>query len=542
MSLSPAAHRHRVAIVGCGFDGLFAAQALRRAEVDVTVIDRSHQRNTTVVLGDVQGIDLDACRLTLETLGQRSEVFYDSLILATGASQSYFGHPEFARDAPGMKTIDDALELRGRIFGAFEMAELATDSEERQTWLTVVVVGAGPTGVELSGQVRELAVRSLKRNFRAFDPASVRVVLLDAGKEPLATFGDRLSTRASAMLEKLGVELRMGSRVTNVDGFGVDVETEEGSERIAARTVVWAAGVQASPLAKMLADASGAETDRSGRIAALPDLTLPGHPEVFAVGDMVTLNRLPGVAEVAMQGSLHAAHTIVRRLEGKSTNPFTYRDLGNVAAIGRFRAICSVRRLRLSGFPAWVVWLFVHLAFLNSFSNRLAAVWRWFWAMVGRARHERIFSVAHTGGDLSTPRGRACERVPRRRTVRRVGFHTSCMRSRRHRRGRVHPRGSPPSTARALTVRTITVSPESASSGRPSAATFKRPSAVTARIGISAAAPSAPGAATPSRPTNRAPAAKRRSSSSNVSIGFPRMPDSIEGGSRSGASRSGATR
>ena len=427
--------RHRVVVVGGGFGGLPACRLLGRKPVDVTLLDRRNhhlfqpllyhvatgilsegqiavpirqalrrRKNVRVELAEVTGFDLDRrVVIARPPLRDPVEVPYDSLIVAAGVGQSYFGHDEFAVYAPGMKTLDDALELRRRIFGAFEMAEVAADDEARVQWLTVVIVGAGPTGVELAGQVRELAVRSLRRNFRAFDPASVRVVLLDAGKEPLAAFGDRLSMRASRALEKLGVELRMASRVTGVDASGVDVETEAGAERIAARTVVWAAGVQASPLAKMLADASGAETDRAGRIATLPDLTLPGHPEVFAVGDMVTLNGLPGVAEVAMQGSLHAANTIVRRLKGKSTKPYTYRDVGSVAAIGRFRAICSVRGLRLSGFPAWVVWLFVHLAFLNSFSNRMAAVWRWFWAMVGSTRHERIFSVAHTGGDLSAP-------------------------------------------------------------------------------------------------------------------------------------------
>ena len=217
-----------------------------------------------------------------------------------------------------MKTIDDALELRRRIFGAFEMAEVTTDPAERERWLTVVIVGAGPTGVELAGQVRELAVRCLKGEFRTFDPASVRVLLLDGGKEPLATFGDRLSGKATKQLERLGVELRMNARVVGVDAFGVDVLGADGAKsRIDAHTTIWAAGVQASPLAAKLAEASGAEIDRAGRIAVLPDLTLPGHPEVFAVGDMATVNNLPGVAEVAMQGGLHAANTIWRRSQGK---------------------------------------------------------------------------------------------------------------------------------------------------------------------------------------------------------------------------------
>jgi NADH dehydrogenase len=303
-----------------------------------------------------------------------------------------------------MKTIDDALELRRRIFGAFEMAALEDDPAEREKWLTVVIVGAGPTGVELAGQVRELAVRCLKGEFRTFDPASVRVLLLDGGKEPLATFGHRLSSKATKELQRAGVELRMGTRVVGVDAFGVDVDVADGStSRIEARTTIWAAGVQASPLAAKLAEASGAELDRAGRIQVLPDLTLPGHPEVFAVGDMATLNNLPGVAEVAMQGGIHAANTIWRRSQGKDAAPFKYRDFGSVATIGRFRAIASVRKVRLSGFPGWVVWFFVHLAFLTGFGDRFTTMLRWLRSMIGRGRAEREFSTAHTGGDLSLP-------------------------------------------------------------------------------------------------------------------------------------------
>jgi NADH dehydrogenase len=303
-----------------------------------------------------------------------------------------------------MKTIDDALELRRRIFGAFEMAETATDPDERAQWLTVVVVGAGPTGVEIAGQIRELASRTLRREFRSIDPADMRVLLLDGGEEPLATFGHNLSGKARAQLEELGVELHMSARVTGVDAHGVEVKTDAGTDRIPARTVVWAAGVQASPLAAQLGAASGAEVDRAGRIAVLPDLTLPGHPEVFAVGDMVTLDHLPGVAEVAMQGSLHAANTIARRLRGEAdAKPFRYRDMGSVATVARWRAICSIGRLRLSGMPAWIVWMFVHLGFLNGYANRFSTTWAWARSMIGRTRPERVFSVAHTGGDLSAP-------------------------------------------------------------------------------------------------------------------------------------------
>jgi NADH dehydrogenase len=428
---------HRVVIVGGGFGGLPACRFLGGLPVDVTLVDRRNHhlfqpllyqvatgilptgqiapplrhvlrrhKNVRVELAEVTGFDLDrrVVHAVRPTDQHGFDLAYDSLIVAAGVTQSYFGHDEMALFAPGMKTIDDALELRRRIFGAFEMAETATDADEQRRWLTIVIVGAGPTGVELAGQVRELATRSLRGEFRTFDPQSVRVLLMDGGTEPLATFGGNLSGRAAKELDGLGVELRMGSRVTAIDLDGVEVTTADGVERVAARTVIWAAGVQASPLAGLLAKASGAEVDRAGRIATLADLTLPGHPEVFAVGDMVTLNGLPGVAEVAMQGSLHAANRILRRLGGDDeAKSFTYRDLGSVAAIGRFRAICSVGRLRLSGFAGWVVWLFVHLAFLNGFGNRFSTLWRWLRSMIGRSRPERVFNVAHTGGDLSAP-------------------------------------------------------------------------------------------------------------------------------------------
>jgi NADH dehydrogenase len=432
----PEVRRHQVVVVGGGFGGLPACRFLGRVPVDVHLIDRRnhhlfqpllyqvatgvlppgaiapplrhvlrHDKNVTVDLAEVTGFDLDR-KLVFATrpLGQEIEVSYDSLIVATGVTQSYFGHDEFAPHAPGMKTIDDALELRRRILGAFEMAESAPDDDDRRDWLTTVVVGAGPTGVELAGQIRELATRAMKREFRAFDPASMRVVLIDTAKEPLATFGDDLSQKAAGELEKLGVELRMGARVTGIDERGVDLALDgsaNGStqtDRIPTRTVVWAAGVQASPLAKALAEASGAETDRAGRIELGPDLTLPGHPEVFVVGDMATTEaHLPGVAEVAMQGSLHAANTIRRRLVGElaptEAHPFRYRDLGSVATIGRFQAVFSWRRVRLSGFSAWLVWLLVHLTFLNGFASRIAATLQWARSMIGRARAERVFTL-----------------------------------------------------------------------------------------------------------------------------------------------------
>jgi NADH dehydrogenase len=431
-----AATPHRVVIVGGGFGGLPATRLLGRKPVEVTVVDRRNHhlfqpllyqvatglippgqispairhvvrkhKNVHVELAEVTGFDLDRRIVHASVLGvETREIPYDSLIVAAGVNQSYFGHDEYALYAPGMKTIDDAVELRRRIFGAFEKAELTADPAEQRRWLTVAIVGAGPTGVELAGQVRELAARSLRGEFRTFDPASVRVILLDGGKEPLATFGDRLATRAAKELGHLGVELRMGARVVGVDAEGVDIEDAAGvASRLDAYTTVWAAGVQASPLAAELAKATGAQLDRSGRIAVLDDLTLPGHPEVFVVGDMMALRNLPGVAEVAMQGGLHAANTIARRLQGKAGVPFKYRDLGTAATIGRFRSVVDFHGLRLSGFPGWVIWAFVHLAFLTGFGNRLTTLLKWTRSFIGRGRAEREFSVMHTGGDLSLP-------------------------------------------------------------------------------------------------------------------------------------------
>jgi NADH dehydrogenase len=363
------------------------------------------RKNVRVELAEVTGFDLDRRIVHASVLGiETRDVPYDSLIVAAGVNQSYFGHDEYALYAPGMKTIDDALELRRRIFGAFEKAELTDDPAERERWLTVAIVGAGPTGVELAGQVRELAVRSLRREFRSFEASSMRVVLLDGGNQPLATFGERLSGKASKALERLGVELRMGARVVGVDATGVDLTDAAGAaSRLATYTTIWAAGVAASPLAAELAKACGAEVDRAGRIAVQPDLTLPGHPEVFVVGDMTALNNLPGVAEVAMQGGLHAANTIRRRLKGQSTVQFKYRDLGSAATIGRFRSVVDFHGLRLSGLPGWVVWAFVHLTFLTGFGNRLTTLLKWTRSFIGRGRPEREFSVMHTGGDLSLP-------------------------------------------------------------------------------------------------------------------------------------------
>jgi NADH dehydrogenase len=423
--VTPAA-RHRVVIVGGGFGGLFAAKFLRRAPVDVTLIDRTNHhtfqpllyqlatgilsegavapplrevlrrnRNVTVELADVSGFDLERRTVTaVRPVGDPLEIPYDSLIVAAGATGSYFGHDEFCRFAPGMKTVDDALELRARIFGAFEMAELEEDPEAREAWLTFAVIGAGPTGVEMAGQIAELSRRALKRNFRRIDPASARVLLFDGGEEPLATFGDRLCKIATREIERTGVELRMRSRVNDVTADGIVVQGPDGEERVSCRTKVWSAGVQASPLAAALAQATGAETDRAGHVQVQPDCTLPGHPEVFVVGDMMALNKLPGVAEVAMQSGMHAARTIKRRLRGEDeAKPFVYRDLGSMATISRFRAIVSFKGLKVGGFIGWVMWAFVHITFLTGFKNRWIALFKWITAFIGSARDERTITM-----------------------------------------------------------------------------------------------------------------------------------------------------
>ncbi len=353
--MNPARTPHRVVIVGGGFGGLPATCQLGRQPVEVTVVDRRNhhlfqpllyqvatgmippgqispairhvvrkRKNVRVELAEVTGFDLDRRVVHASALGvDTREIPYDSLIVAAGVNQSYFGHNEFALYAPGMKTIDDALELRRRVFGAFEKAELTADPAEQRRWLSFAIVGAGPTGVELAGQVRELAARSLQGEFRNFDPASARVVLLDGGERPLPAFGKDLGRIAVKELERLGVELRMGTRVVGIDAGGVDIEESHGiTSRLEAYTTVWVAGVEASPLVSALAEATGAGLDRLGRIAVLDDLTLPGHPEVFVVGDMMALHNLPGVAEVAIQGGLPSMPSRATAASGsRSTTP-----------------------------------------------------------------------------------------------------------------------------------------------------------------------------------------------------------------------------
>jgi NADH dehydrogenase len=418
--------RHRVVVVGSGFAGLFATRRLAGAPVEITLLDRTthhlfqpllyqvatgilsegevapatrevlrRQGNARVVLGDVVDVDLEQRLVTARAPGQELQFPYDTLIVATGSSQSYFGHDEFAAHAPGLKTVDDALEVRARIFGAFEMAEIESDPERRAAWLTFAIVGAGPTGVEMAGQVAELSRQSLRSNFRRIDPADARILLVDGAPRILPSFDERLSEKAAGKLGSMGVEIRTGSMVVGVDADCVEVRGPDGGhERVPAMTKVWSAGVQASHLGAQLAERSGARLTRSGKVCVLPDCTLPGHPEVFVVGDLMELDSLPGLAEVAIQSGLHAASEIRRRLGGETApRRLRYVDLGSLAAISRFYAIGERGRVRLWGPAGWLVWLVVHLTFLTGFKNRAAALFHWIISFFGRSRAERAITL-----------------------------------------------------------------------------------------------------------------------------------------------------
>ena len=421
----------RVVIVGGGFAGLFAARALRRAPVSITLIDRAEHhlfqpllyqcatgilsegkiaaplrqilkkhRNVECVLAEVTGIDAAARTLQARRpLGEVLEFGYDDLILAAGVRQSYFGHDEFAMFAPGMKTIEHALTIRRRVFGAFEMAETASSPEERQRWLTFALVGAGPTGVELAGQIREVANKTLRSEYRNIKPEEARVLLFDGGSAPLASFGPKLSEKAAQTLQKLGVELHMHSIVTQVDGTGLLVRDKDGKvTRYEAGTVLWAAGVAAPAVGTALAKATGAKCDRGGRIMVGKDLTIPGYPEIYVPGDLMCLDGLPGVAEVAMQGGIYAGRRIGHAVEGRTLDkPFRYRDLGSAAYISRGSAVVSVGKLHFSGFIGWWVWLFVHIGFLTGYRNRVGAILSWWFAFTRDLRRERTYTVREVG-------------------------------------------------------------------------------------------------------------------------------------------------
>jgi NADH dehydrogenase len=415
--------RHRVVIIGSGFGGLNAAKALKRADVDVTLISKTtthlfqpllyqvatgilsegeiapvtriilqRQKNVQVLLGEVCDINLTANTVTSKLMGMETVTPYDSLIVAAGAQQSYFGNDQFATYAPGMKTIDDALELRGRILGAFEAAEFSDDPVERQRRLTFVVVGAGPTGVEVAGQIKELAHRTLKQAFRTIEPRDCRVILLDAAPAVLPPMGEKLGLKAQHRLEKMGVEIQLNAMVDDVDYMGLTVKEKDGTKRrIECACKVWAAGVQASSLGKIIADQSdGTEVDRAGRVVVEPDLTVKGHPNVFVVGDLMSVPGVPGMAQGAIQGAHYAATLIKHMVKGTddpaTRKPFSYFDKGSMATISRFSAVAQVGKLEFGGFIAWLAWLGLHLLYLVGFKNRFTTVIAWFITFLGDGR------------------------------------------------------------------------------------------------------------------------------------------------------------
>jgi NADH:quinone reductase (non-electrogenic) len=426
------ARKHRVVVVGGGFAGMQVVRGLRRAPVEVTLIDRQNftlfqplvyqvatgalspaeismphrsllrrQTNARVLLAEVLGFDLDARTVLIETragIPRQSTVDYDTLVVATGSHYSYFGHDEWRPHAPELKSLDGALDIRSRILSAFEAAELTGDEQLRQDWLTFVVVGGGPTGVEMAGQIAELGHDALHRDFHGLDTGRTRVLLVEAADRLLSAFPPTLSAKAERSLEELGVTPLIRHTVVDVDGEGVAIRRPDGvDERVDARTVVWAAGVAASDLAGRLAEAAGVEPDHSGRVPVGPDFTLPFHPEVFAVGDMVRElpAPLPGLAPVAIQEGRWVARAIRARLRSREPRPFRYRDKGNLATIGRLRAVADVKGVKLAGFVAWAIWLLVHLFYLAGFQNRLLVVLRWTISFITRGRGSRLIVPTH---------------------------------------------------------------------------------------------------------------------------------------------------
>jgi NADH:ubiquinone reductase (H+-translocating) len=404
----------RVVILGCGFAGLWAAQALRKAPVQVTVVDRTNhhlftpllyqvataglsapaiaapirhilakQRNTTVLLGEVTGIDVASRKIALEG---GDDLPYDRLIVATGATHSYFGNDAWAPYAPGLKTLDDAFDIRNRILLAFEHAERESDPARRAAWLTFVVVGAGATGVELAGTLAEIARHTLRGEFRRFDPRTARVMLVEATDRVLPPYPPALSEKARLQLERLGVIVFLGKKVTGIDDKGVHL----GAERIEARTVIWAAGVASSPLGRAL----GAPLDRAGRVQVEPDLSVPGHPEIFVAGDLAAVSYakgpVPGIAPAAKQMGRHAAENVLLSLKNGKPAAFRYRDYGQLATIGRAAAVVDMGKLKLSGFPAWIVWLVAHIYFLINFRNRIEVMVDWAGSYFTYNRYARI--------------------------------------------------------------------------------------------------------------------------------------------------------
>lgn len=415
---------HRVVIVGGGFGGLYAAQALRGAPVRVTLIDRRNfhlfqpllyqvatgglspaniasplravlrrHSNTEVLLGEVVDVNVSARLVQLSD----ESIPYDTLVVATGSTHHYFGHPEWEPLAPGLKTVEDATQIRRRILLAFETAEREPEPPERVPWLTMVVVGGGPTGVELAGALAELARHTLRNNFRTIDPARARILLIEGLDRVLPTYPRGLSAKAARALARLGVEVRTGTVVTEIRPEAVTLRTGDRTERILARTVLWAAGVQASPLGRILARDTGAALDRAGRIAVNPDLSLPGRPEVLVIGDLARVTQaegqpLPGVAPVAIQGGRYVADLIRARLRGQTPPPFRYHDRGSMATIGRASAVADLGWVRFNGLLAWLAWLFIHILFLIEFENRLLVMIQWATNYFTRNRSARLIT------------------------------------------------------------------------------------------------------------------------------------------------------
>jgi NADH dehydrogenase len=418
------ADTHRVVIIGGGFGGLSAAVKLKRAAVQVTLLDRCNyhlfqpllyqvatgalspaniasplrnicrkQKNAEVLLAEATDIDIEKRRVILSD----GAIEYDTLVIATGSSHQYFGHDQWEQFAPGLKTIEDATDMRRRILLAFEAAERESDPEKLREWLTFVIVGAGPTGVELAGTLGEIANDTLRRDFRNIQPSAARIILVEGTDRVLPVYPPQLSAAARRMLERLKVTVRTGAMVMDVKAKSVTIREGDRKEEIPTRTILWAAGVLASPLGRKLAEKTKAVTDKSGRVIVEPDLTVPGHAEIFVIGDLANFTHqtgkpLPGVAQTAIQQGRYVARAIEARLRGKTVPPFHYVDKGNLATIGRAAAVADLNWLRLSGFPAWVIWVFVHLLYIIEFRNRLLVMVQWAWLFITYDRSARLIT------------------------------------------------------------------------------------------------------------------------------------------------------